>query len=235
MGSGALSHNAGITVLSEQLIFDCDPPFAGKIDMGAAATRFARITASYNILASEERDVSTSFILVDELPVHVTINDLNIPSDPPLKIAQGVPRSFHTFDKSQYQASFRAHLKKGENTITIKYRQPLSVSEVSYGYFTKSKYLTYFFYEASPLREWILADDFHFDLSVSIPDDTGISKTILGSDYAIGITGEDDKKRTAITHTIRKTRRDILTADVKFGKDFPGTIIVHLGLKETVK
>lgn len=51
------------------------------------------------------------------------------------------------------------------------YEQPLSVSEISHGYFQSSKWSNSFAYELWPLREWKL--DSKFEMNIKFTTEVG--------------------------------------------------------------
>ncbi|HEY1405712.1 MAG TPA: hypothetical protein VF857_03800 [Spirochaetota bacterium] len=245
MSSSALTKSTG-TVLSERLTFDCDAPVTAansKNETIDLLMRYARITASYTIFVERDEEISTSFILADNLPVTIILNGKNIGTSDsrPISDVPKMKRSWHTLDKSLYESSFKAKLGKGINELTITYRQPMSFSENHYGYFTTSTYITSFSYEMWPLREWTLADNFAVELNVMMSDDTGFTKIFFGSDYAVRISGEQNHKegeapvRREITGTAIPSPENMLMRKAMLDKNFPDILFVQTGLKGDLK
>jgi hypothetical protein len=216
----------GLIVIKEDLVFDCDSPYKGKLDEVMKQIRYVRVTAAYSIRAAQSSAASFDFISTEPVTADVSINESTVASSSPVLIEERKSTGFHAINNSIYRIPFSGVLKEGTNTITITYRHPMSVFERSYGYFTKSRFSTMFTYYLKPLREWTLDSGFAMSIRIRFKDDTGWSKNIFGSDYEIhayGVSEKDidysDKEiKTALN---KKSPSDTLEVTHAYASDFP--------------
>lgn len=132
-----------------------------------------QVNAAYHVNAKETEALKFEFILPIDTKVTTTINTVeainNVTMDDVYHFQEDEVSSMSRFENSfqVYKADFSGILKKGENIIEVNYIQPLSILEVDYGYFTRSRFVENFIYILAPLKEWKLADDFALNVEVS--------------------------------------------------------------------
>lgn len=121
-----------------------------------------------------------------------------------------------------YQAVFSGNIRTGMNILNIKYRQPLTILERSYGYFTDSRSIEQFTYQLGPLKEWALADNFSLQVTLSSlrkrPERDGgwsLMKSRAIDCLQPGQVQEHDS--------------DHLNLMLTFGKSFPDTLVCQVG------
>lgn len=215
--SGALSSAAGLEVLGETLDFDCDE-------------EQCRVMAVYEVQASQPLSLGFEFLL----PVQTAVN-ARVAGHP--AATELTPAGHWTPDQEDarlpgrrwgrelplYRASFQGELSAGVNRIEVSYIQPLGRYEARYGYFTTSRWLSFFLYELQPLKEWTLARDFVLDISVSMPRrpaGEGLWFSLFATPRAIEcFMGEATVTREG-ERIVYRARR---------GREFPDHLVCQLG------
>lgn len=208
-----------IMVLNEQLAIECD-----DVECDVQATYQLQSATQSPLLVFE-------FVLPADVAISADINQQTIPvefavSEP----LEGKPDEQHSYWRDPDFAAFTVHkaifkgaLKAGNNTIHVRYTQPLSIFESDYGYFQSSRYVERFLYILSPLREWDLAADFKMNIEVST-----LKKRPQRN-------GGLFKKRSMYCDlpNVKETVKDgKIIHQYTIGKDFPDQLICIMGDKD---
>jgi len=242
-GSGEIhSLIDGLVVMKEELDFDCDFPYRGSLDEVQRMVREVRTSATYWVMAKETMRTGFDFILTVERPVVASINGDLAASGAPVMLKERSGKGWSTPVDSRYKVSFAGELRAGLNTINVRYVQPMSVDERIggfYPFFMTSTFASYFSYDLSPLREWVIDDAFTMKVRISFKDDTGWSKALTGSDYRARVYGLSKEKveynpydypgRTRVEIPISNSAGNSDSGDIRefqilFRKDFPDTL-----------
>ncbi len=147
-----------LEVLKEDLTVECD-------------YSSCNVSAIYQVKSGETSpDLLFQFVLPEKVDVIAQINGTVAATNIiPSKEKVLVERSYRSEISVVYQANFSGHLVAGENKIQIKYSQPLTGYEASYGYFTESRFIEEFDYILAPLKDWNIADDFTLNFTLTTP------------------------------------------------------------------
>ncbi len=166
----------GATVLSEDLVFQCDAPYEGDAEWEKMEESGCDVTARYRLQAAPAK-AALEFILPSNAPVSARVNGRPSPTAlRELTLSDLTPEAYRLSricnfcgeaTSRLYAAAFDAALTEGENTIEVTYRQPYSFYETRYGYFTTSEWVNAFSYELWPLKTWKRAADFQLKLRVN--------------------------------------------------------------------
>jgi len=220
-----------LTVLKEELSIECDYPYEGTISEVTGQKRYADITAVYHINAESSSSCTFTFILPQDSAVRAQINAADLSVTKTALHTDVENGQFSVFDRSLYSASFNGLLLKGENSITIKYRQRANVQETSYGYFTRSRFATSVSYELWPLKEWMLSDAFTLTVNVRVKDYSGIRRALFGSRNSIHIFEGAKKDGTMIENKASTViqRKNHLTSETVYGRNFPDILTIIYG------
>ncbi len=181
--SYALSNpNTQLVVLKENLEFNCNKPYAGDGNLTKIMGQSCKVEVVYFIQSTADASYTLEFILPSDKLISTSVNDLHAEDSKPnlLNISDLEKEGYRLSDlcafcetaiNKLYTASFKAKFISGLNTIRIKYEQPLSVTEISHGYFQSSKWSNAFAYELWPLREWKL--DSKFEMNIKFTTQVG--------------------------------------------------------------
>ena len=199
-----------LTVEKEKLNIDCD-------------YEYCEVQAVYFIRSEISEELAFEFVLPVYTPVEARVTGTLRPTRvTPDKSQTWTIPNWHSRSLPLYQAAFSGSLKTGMNIINIKYRQPLTILERSYGYFTDSRSIEQFTYQLGSLKEWKLADDFSLQVTLSSlrqrPERDGgwsLLRSRAISCFAPGQVLEND--------------RDHLNLMLTFGKIFPDTLVCQAG------
>ncbi len=189
--SSGLTRIEGVTLLSEKISFEFDRYFTGNAGAVSGETNYCTVKAVYRVISDINSDTQFEFIspsaeaasaMVNNLTSSVSVNELE-------KTPESSQESWAMFYRDLYSLKFSGNLKDGENTISVTYRQPLSVSEISYGYFRKSRWSTGAAYEFAPIKEWKRAGSFNAEVELSVPYRRSVMDYISGDDIELNATG----------------------------------------------
>lgn len=203
----------GLIVEKEKLDMDCD-------------YGYCNVQAVYFIQSNKSQKLAFEFVLPANTPVEANVQGTLCPTTVTKDNSQTWKSQdgfFHGLPL--YQAAFSGDVGIGKNTITIKYRQPLTILERSYGYFIHSRSIGQFTYQLAPLKEWTLADDFSLQVTLSAPRKRDDRWSLIRH-----------RAVTCLQHG------QVLTKDWKhlklaltFGKQFPDTLVCEMGDKDLLK
>lgn len=148
-------------VLHEQLRIACDHDKC-------------HVEATYQIQASQASQLPLEFILPTSAVVVAKVNGISCHTQLSLEsstawLTSTQADAINGYGRSGweiYKANFIAPMQQGVNEITVYYTQPLSILEVRYGYFVRSRFVETFTYILAPLKSWVLADDFKLEVEV---------------------------------------------------------------------
>lgn len=174
--------NGELSVLSEDLIFNCDRVYEGDGDLSKILEKKCNVEAVYKIESNVAVKLNFEFVLPSEKNIWASINHSNeeMVQAKKIKLSDLEKEGYRLSDlcrfceaevNSLYTATFSGNLNIGENEIRVKYEQPLSATEVSYGYFKKSKWSNGFSYELWPLKEWKF--DSNFKIKIKFTTEVG--------------------------------------------------------------
>ena len=152
-------------VLGEDMNVECD-------------WQFCEVSVKYIIEVDRQLSASVDFMIPEEVDVAVKVGKSSVVVQKK-SVSYGTDRREKDREVKQYpenfdalfQASFPVSLAQGKHEILINYRQPLSLEEVGYGYFSEGYFVGVFQYELWPLNEWDIAPDFRLDLNVNLKAD----------------------------------------------------------------
>jgi hypothetical protein len=196
-----ISKNKSLIVLKEDLNFNCDSLYEGKGELKKILEKKCDVTAVYWINSENEETYSFEFVLPSRKIVSVDINeDLSEKISPkPFNISDLEREGYRLSNLCQFCESevnhlftiqFNSKIHVGTNRIQVKYEQPLSISESSYGYFTSSKWFNGFDYELWPLHEWNI--DPKFELKIKFTTEVGNAWTrFINKSLDVGCIGLD--------------------------------------------
>ncbi|WNI84118.1 hypothetical protein [Citrobacter portucalensis] len=206
----AVPQTGRLTVEKEKLNIDCD-------------YQHCDVQAVYFVRSDTPEDLAFIFVLPENTPVEARVTGT-------LRSTSVTKDEMHTWTSPEpdgrqlplYQAAFSGSIKAGMNIINIKYRQPLTILERAYGYFTDSRSIEQFTYQLGPLKEWTLADNFSLQVTLSSlrkrPErDGGWS---LMKSRAIDCLQPDQ---------VQENDSDHLNLMLTFGKNFPDTLVCQIG------
>lgn len=215
--SGALSNPVGLEVLGETLDFDCDEAQC-------------KVKAVYKVQADRPLNLAFEFMLPVQTTVNAQVADQHVPTEvtpaghwQPDQEDIRLPGMRWAKELPIYRATFQGQLGVGVNRIEVSYIQPLGHYEARYGYFTTSRWITFFQYELQPLKEWTLASDFSLDISVSMPrrpSGEGVWSSIFSKSRSIECFMPD----AAVTR-----QDDRLVYRARRGRDFPDHLVCQMG------
>lgn len=159
---------AKMEVLSESLEFDCPAAYTGGVNMALFADSACAARVTYRI-RSEAVSVQLAFVYSGTGGVEWQIGGKTFTSkaaalSPQQQSCPHCPQSLEKLQNAVQQLD----LATGENTLVIKYRQPLAFTESGHSYFSAGKWRQSITYELWPIAEWQWAPDFHATLRVSI-------------------------------------------------------------------
>ncbi|PVZ86639.1 hypothetical protein C9426_14550 [Serratia sp. S1B] len=199
-----------LTVKKEKLNVDCDYDNC-------------QVQAVYEVTSTVQADVAFVFVMPANTAVSARVNGTRQPAAVTLdKINAWKVSDNDTREYPLYEAAFTGKVSIGANSINIKYNQPLTLLERDYGYFTDGRIVEQFSYQLGPLKEWPLADDFSLDVTLSSlrkrPERDG-GWSILKSRTIDCMQPEQQIEKDS----------DSLNLTVKFGKNFPDTLICKIG------
>ncbi|MCS3433963.1 hypothetical protein [Klebsiella sp. BIGb0407] len=185
--------------------------------------QYCEVQAVYFIRSEISEELAFEFILPKNTPVEArvtgTLRPTRVTQDESQTWTLPEWRSRHL---PLYQAAFSGNIRAGMNIINIKYRQPLTILERSYGYFTDGRFIEQFTYQLGPLKEWTLADDFSLQVRLSSlrkrPERDG-GWSLIRSRSVTCFTAD----------RIRENDSDHLNLMLTFGKNFPDTLVCQAG------
>lgn len=198
--SSGLTRIEGVTLLSEKISFEFDRYFTGSAGTVSEEKIYCTVKAMYKVSSDNIADAEFEFISPSAESATVMVNDLNSPvSAKALEKSPGSSQgSWSMFYRDLYSLKFSGSLKEGDNTISVTYRQPLSVSEISYGYFSKSLWNTGASYEFAPVKEWKRSVSFLAEIVLSVPYKRGIMDYISGDGIELDAAGFDNDLKVKI-------------------------------------
>lgn len=199
-----------LTVEKEKLNIDCN-------------YQHCDVQAVYFIRSAIRAELAFIFILPEKVPVQASVTGTLRPAIVTLDESHTWTSPFPGDDQFPlYQAAFSGNIRPGINIINIKYRQPLTILERAYGYFTDSRSIEQFTYQLGPLKEWNLSDNFSLEVSLSTlrkrPERNG-GWSLLRSRTIDCLQPTQLLERDG----------DNLNLMLKFGKDFPDTLVCQTG------
>lgn len=223
--SGALTGGENLTVLSENLSFQCDPPFDGHFQKVKERKKFAQVKAEYSVESVKEGTYQFAFILPDPAGLTVLVNGEPIPVEAPKTVFFGTSGTI--MDKHYddlWSAGFTATLIKGQNTLLVAYNQPMSAAEISYGYSGPSRWMTWFGYKLWPLKEWQLSPDFFLTIQVSIPE---AAPALFKSGFIVELyrTMPLKEKPEKLSAKLEYQKRNA-HLEMRTGADFPDNVYI---------
>jgi hypothetical protein len=226
-----------LVVKSELLNFDLGKPYTGNISEINKERKTARVTAVYQIISISEKDYAFEFVMPANEEVSIVINGKKALSEKPALLKNEIKgTSMMQFRNELWKVLFDGKMIAGDNTLEVSYSQPVSFSEVHYGYFTKSKWSSAVGYELWPLAEWRLADDFQMKIVAVMENDGSFVRNIFSGKYDIKLRGQyvidknyDDIKEVEIK---KEEGKIIITAEFK--KTFPARLTVLYGDKDAL-
>lgn len=171
-----------LIVLKEDLVFICDKTFEGDGDLSKIKEQSCNVEATYFIQSNTNVAHTLEFVLPSEKPVSIFVNDSSIENtnSKVLQLTDIEKEGYRLSDLCRYcdeninqlyTVPFSAKFQTGSNTIRVTYKQPLSTSEIGYGYFQSSKWMHSFGYELWPLKEWKL--DANFEMKIKFTTEVG--------------------------------------------------------------
>lgn len=205
--SGTLVRVEGLVLKSLQISFDFEKYFTGKAASVSEETGYCNIKAVYTAESRTETEAEFTFISPSGESAAAEINDIASP----VRVTElgGTPQSnrkrWAVLYEDLYSITFSGKLIQGENTIKVTYRQPMSVDEISYGYFTRSRWSSGVGYEFSPVKEWQLVKGFKAGIDISVPYKRSITDYITGDDIELILYGYDKEYKNRIIPRSEKT------------------------------
>lgn len=208
--------NNPLTVRKEKLNIDCD-------------YESCLVQAVYFLHSLTSSTLAFTFILPTDTAVEARVGGTRSPAT----VARDEKQTWRSpigrsDEQPLYQATFSGLLTAGENVITVKYRQPLTLMERDYGYFTDGRFVALFSYQLKPLKEWQLADDFTLHVNFSglrkRPDRDGgwsLLRTRTVDCMQSGQVIENDS--------------DHLNLSLTFGHVFPDTLVCRMGDRDLLE
>jgi hypothetical protein len=227
-----------LVVKSEDLKFELGSAYTGNISEITKERKTARVTALYIVSALSEKEYAFEFIMPANEEVSVTINGKKATAEKPVLLKKEISGTSMMQNRSElWKAAFAGKITAGDNAIEVSYDQPVSVSEVHHGYFTKSKWSSAVGYELWPLAEWRRAEDFKMTISAVMRDDRSLLNNMLGGKYAIKLRGQDARDKDYYDiHAVEIKREDErIKITAEFSKNFPGRLIVLYGDNDALK
>ncbi len=227
-----------LIVKSEVIHFALGKPYAGNISDINKEKRTARVTATYSISSISEKDYRFEFIMPSNEETSIVINGKKAVPEPSVLLKKEKKGTVMMQTRTElWKASFIGVMTTGDNTIEVSYFQPVSFSEVHYGYFTRSKWSSAVGYELWPLSEWKLADNFQLRIVAVMDDDSSLLNNFWGGAYGMKLRGQNPRDENyhdiKITEVRKEKEQMILTAD--YNKNFPARLIVLYGDKEALE
>lgn len=187
-----------LTVMYEKLDFRFEKYYTGSMSTAYDFKANSEVTAEYIVRGDKTESFSFSFISPSAENVSIKINDKICSHS--IKILKNDPRKNQPRwrDESDvlYQIDFNGILINGDNKILVKYLQPLSMREISYGYITPSKWSVSAPYLFSPIKEWLLDKNFRADITLSVPYDRCFTDILFGEDIELNCQGFMDDMTT---------------------------------------
>lgn len=174
--------NELLVVLKEELVFHCDKVYKGDGDLSQLKEKKCQVEVVYFIQSNKNVTHTIDFVLPSEEPVSIYFNNSLLENTPSniISLSDLEKEGYRLSDLCRYcnetinqlySVPFISKFQTGINTIRIIYKQPLSASEFSYGYFQSSKWIHGFAYELWPLKGWKLDKD--FQLKVKFTTEVG--------------------------------------------------------------
>lgn len=209
-----------IEVLAENLSFSCPEVYTGGVNFAHFASAACDAVITYRV-RSEAMSVQLAFVYSGTGDIEWQLAGKKFTSKPsPLSPQQkSCPECPQSLEKLQ-SAVQQLDLAAGENTITIRYRQPLAFRESGHSYFSAGKWRQSFTYELWPIAEWQWAPGFSADLNLSV----------AARDGFIGIGYKDDSIQCA---TIADEKQD--EVDLSLSKPAAGRRVATARLKMHTK
>jgi len=164
----------GITVLREELNFDCPELFQGNSEYATMLSMTCGANIRYFIKNIKAQRLLLRFVFSGGGDVAWKIDESS----------QVIKKSDHEAGAKQlncrwcdskeiklFQSEHSFLIPEGEHQIQIQYQQKLSFLEVEYGYSKKSQWSQSFTYETWPLKEWKIDHKFTLRLTIKTPLD----------------------------------------------------------------
>jgi hypothetical protein len=219
--SALYAAGAHLVVLREDLSFRC--------------TRSAcRAQAVYHVQAAAPARQTLEFISPDANRLLVEVNTLRplqvssvpLDRDERARVAAGMGLRGREGAKL-HKARFEAVLRRGLNTIRVRYRQRLSSQERDHGYVSDGRFVHLLQYELWPLKGWRLAKGFTLNLSVKLRRGAPSWWARNFGRYTNIACGKRGQGRAFALH--RQQRGGYLVLSARLGANFPDRLICSIG------
>ncbi len=217
-GSRAMTHPLeGVEVNSEDLRFTCEADVC-------------RVTATYELTAKQTARGTMRFVLPTQQEVVARVNG-EIAKIAVEELTPEVPRSRWGDDTPQplWQAAFTASIRAGENTMQVRYKQPLGLIETRQSHLGSSDFAFTLSYELWPLKEWSLAATFNLDVGFDIARDKGFWDWLKAPDPVLDCEGMPKTARKVVEVSMKRKLSDTVdTYSHRFSAQFPDVLSCQL-------
>ena len=204
-----------LLVLKEDLVFTCDKTFEGDGNISKIKEQSCDVEVTYFIQSNTNVAHTLEFVLTSEKPVSIFVNDSSIENtnSKVLQLTDIEKEGYRLSDLCRYcdekinqlyTVPFVAKFQAGSNTIRVVYKQPLSISEIGYGYFQSSKWMHSFAYELWPLKDWKL--DKNFEMKIKFTTEVGgVWDKLVKRKIVAGCNGIDLRFKTKPNLPLKKS------------------------------
>lgn len=233
-GGRNLKKAENLVVLHESIEFRFEKYFTGKVGDAMKFSEYSSVNVKYLVRSGNAAKCSFSFLAPSEEVIEIDVNGKRCSHTSIL--VQGDPKSgkpgWNSRIKILYEIKFDGELIEGDNSISVSYRQPLCLGEISYGYFRSSRWSVSAPYEFAPIKEWSLDKNFRADITLLVPYSYGISDSIFGADIELncfGFTGSYQKVEPVRGKQVHKER--YLARSFTFSGTLPDSFTVSVSEK----
>lgn len=170
--SRLIAARADITVLAENMQFECPALHKGKADYTAMFNKFCKAKIVYEVQSAKAQKVRLKFLFSGGRSVLWQAGNSS-ETRKSEKLQGNEKDSFCRFCPERkldlYQSEMVADFSAGKSQIVIQYEQKLDFREYDYGYLSDGKWKQGFNYEIWPLHEWKKSSDFKINVSIQLP------------------------------------------------------------------
>lgn len=204
-------------------------------DLSFRCTRSAcRAQAVYHVRAAAPARQTLEFISPDANRLLVEVNTLrplqisSVPLDRDERARVAAGMGLRGGDRAGlHKARFEAVLRRGLNTIRVRYQQRLSSQERDYGYFSDGRFVHLLQYELWPLKGWHLGQGFTLSLTVKLRRSAPSWWARNFGRYTEITCGKRGRGKAL---TLRRQQRGgYLVLSARLGADFPDRLICNIG------